>query len=128
MRRRRSGTKSRRSRPDEDAVATIEEEERARFEAGDFDGLKSAADFDGVGIDNRESDVSSSNHHHPTSICAHIFPSLVKLYVYNDVVAALASGTMGKLDGCVLISSTGSEDCMYIMDVVTALATGCVLT
>ncbi|GAB2303523.1 hypothetical protein Dimus_037511, partial [Dionaea muscipula] len=37
-----------------------------------------------------------------------IFPSLVKLYVYNDVVVALASGTMGKLDGCVLISGTES--------------------
>ncbi|GAB2280891.1 hypothetical protein Dimus_015512 [Dionaea muscipula] len=38
----------------------------------------------------------------------HIFPSFVKLYVYNDAVAALASGTMGKLHGCVLISGTGS--------------------
>ncbi|GAB2296397.1 hypothetical protein Dimus_030517 [Dionaea muscipula] len=52
--------------------------------------MKSAADFDGVGFDNRESDVSSSNHHHPTSI------------------SALASGTMGKHHGCVLISGTGS--------------------
>ncbi|KAL9252524.1 N-acetyl-D-glucosamine kinase-like protein [Drosera capensis] len=38
----------------------------------------------------------------------HIFPGLVNLYVYNDAVAALASGTMGKLHGCVLISGTGS--------------------
>ncbi|KAL8171739.1 LOW QUALITY PROTEIN: hypothetical protein V2J09_023543 [Rumex salicifolius] len=37
-----------------------------------------------------------------------IFPSTVKLYVHNDAVAALGSGTMGKLHGCVLISGTGS--------------------
>ncbi|GAB4840707.1 hypothetical protein Ancab_021474 [Ancistrocladus abbreviatus] len=38
----------------------------------------------------------------------HIFPSLVEIYVHNDAVAALASGTMGKLHGCVLIAGTGS--------------------
>jgi N-acetylglucosamine kinase-like BadF-type ATPase len=32
----------------------------------------------------------------------------VRLYVQNDAVAALASGTMGKLHGCVLIAGTGS--------------------
>ncbi|KAK6259389.1 hypothetical protein SCA6_013863 [Theobroma cacao] len=37
-----------------------------------------------------------------------IFPSHVKLYVRNDAVAALASGTMGKLHGCVLIAGTGT--------------------
>ncbi|KAH9603292.1 hypothetical protein KSS87_021535 [Heliosperma pusillum] len=37
-----------------------------------------------------------------------LFSGAVKLYVYNDAVAALASGTMGKLHGCVLISGTGS--------------------
>lgn len=37
-----------------------------------------------------------------------IFPSHVKLYVQNDSVAALASGTMGKLHGCVLIAGTGT--------------------
>lgn len=37
-----------------------------------------------------------------------IFPSDVKLYVRNDAVAALASGTLGKLSGCVLIAGTGS--------------------
>ncbi|KAL5125729.1 N-acetyl-D-glucosamine kinase [Glycine soja] len=37
-----------------------------------------------------------------------IFPSHVRLYVRNDAVAALASGTMGKLHGCVLIAGTGS--------------------
>lgn len=36
-----------------------------------------------------------------------IFPSQVKLYVHNDAVAALASGTYGKLHGCVLIAGTG---------------------
>uniref|UniRef100_A0A7N0RIH2 N-acetyl-D-glucosamine kinase n=1 Tax=Kalanchoe fedtschenkoi TaxID=63787 RepID=A0A7N0RIH2_KALFE len=37
-----------------------------------------------------------------------IFPSHVRLYVQNDAVAALASGTMGKLDGLVLIAGTGT--------------------
>ncbi|XP_074276698.1 uncharacterized protein LOC141600371 isoform X2 [Silene latifolia] len=37
-----------------------------------------------------------------------LFSGVVQLYVYNDAVAALASGTMGKLHGCVLISGTGS--------------------
>ncbi|XP_068654868.1 uncharacterized protein [Aristolochia californica] len=37
-----------------------------------------------------------------------IFPSHVKLFVQNDAVAALASGTMGKLHGCVLIAGTGT--------------------
>uniref|UniRef100_J3MVP6 N-acetyl-D-glucosamine kinase n=1 Tax=Oryza brachyantha TaxID=4533 RepID=J3MVP6_ORYBR len=37
-----------------------------------------------------------------------IFPGHVKFYVENDAVAALASGTMGKLHGCVLIAGTGS--------------------
>lgn len=37
-----------------------------------------------------------------------MFPSHVKLYVQNDAVAAMASGTMGKLHGCVLVSGTGS--------------------
>jgi hypothetical protein len=32
----------------------------------------------------------------------------VRLYVQNDAVAALASGTMGKLHGWVLIAGTGS--------------------
>lgn len=32
----------------------------------------------------------------------------MKFYVENDSVAALASGTMGKLHGCVLIAGTGS--------------------
>lgn len=37
-----------------------------------------------------------------------IFPSHVRFFVENDAVAALASGTMGKLHGCVLIAGTGS--------------------
>ncbi|KAL8508066.1 hypothetical protein ACS0TY_018571 [Phlomoides rotata] len=36
-----------------------------------------------------------------------IFPGNVNIYVQNDAVAALASGTMGKLHGCVLIAGTG---------------------
>ncbi|KAI5671208.1 hypothetical protein M9H77_11572 [Catharanthus roseus] len=36
------------------------------------------------------------------------FPVHVKIYVHNDAVAALASGTLGKLHGCVLIAGTGS--------------------
>lgn len=40
--------------------------------------------------------------------CREIFPSHVKLFVQNDAVAALASGTMGKLHGCVLIAGTGT--------------------
>ncbi|XP_044480410.1 N-acetyl-D-glucosamine kinase-like isoform X1 [Mangifera indica] len=38
----------------------------------------------------------------------YIFPNNVRLYVHNDAVAALASGTMGKLHGCVLIAGTGT--------------------
>lgn len=37
-----------------------------------------------------------------------IFPNSVKFYVENDAVAAMASGTMGKLHGCVLIAGTGT--------------------
>ncbi|GAY62926.1 hypothetical protein CUMW_221570 [Citrus unshiu] len=37
-----------------------------------------------------------------------IFPGNVRLYVHNDALAALASGTMGKLHGCVLIAGTGT--------------------
>ncbi|KAK6150146.1 hypothetical protein DH2020_017671 [Rehmannia glutinosa] len=36
-----------------------------------------------------------------------MFPGNVKIYVQNDAVAALASGTMGKPHGCVLIAGTG---------------------
>ncbi|OWM81575.1 N-acetyl-D-glucosamine kinase [Punica granatum] len=37
-----------------------------------------------------------------------IFPNRVRLSVQNDAVAALASGTLGKLHGCVLIAGTGT--------------------
>lgn len=37
-----------------------------------------------------------------------IFPGDVELAVYNDSVAALASGTLGRLHGCVLIVGTGT--------------------
>lgn len=39
---------------------------------------------------------------------SNIFPGNVKLFVHNDAVAALASGTAGKLHGCVLIAGTGT--------------------
>ncbi|XP_031500144.1 uncharacterized protein LOC116264197 isoform X2 [Nymphaea colorata] len=37
-----------------------------------------------------------------------MFPSHVNLLVRNDAVAALASGTMGDIHGCVLIAGTGT--------------------
>lgn len=44
-------------------------------------------------------------------MCNHYFrnivPRNVKIYVQNDAVVALASGTMGRLHGCVLIAGTG---------------------
>ncbi|EXB75222.1 hypothetical protein L484_026004 [Morus notabilis] len=40
-------------------------------------------------------------------ISKEMFPSHVKIYVQNDAVAALASGTLGKLHGCVLVAGTG---------------------
>ncbi|PKA53569.1 hypothetical protein AXF42_Ash009065 [Apostasia shenzhenica] len=36
-----------------------------------------------------------------------LFPWNVKIFIENDAVAAMASGTMGKLHGCVLIAGTG---------------------
>ncbi|KAG0494533.1 hypothetical protein HPP92_005527 [Vanilla planifolia] len=36
-----------------------------------------------------------------------LFPRHVKILIENDAVAAMASGTMGKLHGCVLIAGTG---------------------
>lgn len=44
----------------------------------------------------------------PLIFCRDIFPSHVQFFVQNDAVAALASGTMGKLHGCVLIAGTGT--------------------
>lgn len=43
----------------------------------------------------------------PSKYYRDIFPNDVKIYVQNDAVAALASGTAGKLHGCVLIAGTG---------------------
>ncbi|XP_020600106.1 N-acetyl-D-glucosamine kinase isoform X1 [Phalaenopsis equestris] len=37
-----------------------------------------------------------------------LFPCPVKIIIENDAVAAMASGTLGKLHGCVLIAGTGS--------------------
>lgn len=48
----------------------------------------------------------------------------MKLYVQNDAVAALASGTMGKLHGCVLISGTGSISYGFTEDGRDARAAG----
>ncbi|KAL8113310.1 hypothetical protein AgCh_020573 [Apium graveolens] len=53
-----------------------------------------------------------------------IFPRHVKLYVQNDAVAALASGTMGKLHGCVLIAGTGSISYGFTEDGREARAAG----
>lgn len=52
------------------------------------------------------------------------FPSHVKLYIQNDAVAALASGTMGKLHGCVLIAGTGSISYGFTEDGREARAAG----
>ncbi|XP_011085438.1 N-acetyl-D-glucosamine kinase isoform X2 [Sesamum indicum] len=56
--------------------------------------------------------VSGVNHptdqHRIINWLREIFPSHVRLFVQNDAVAALASGTMGKLHGCVLIAGTGT--------------------
>ncbi|CAK9161571.1 unnamed protein product [Ilex paraguariensis] len=53
-----------------------------------------------------------------------IFPGHVKLYVRNDSVAALASGTMGKLHGCVLIAGTGTISYGFTEDGREARAAG----
>ncbi|KAJ0980456.1 hypothetical protein J5N97_008711 [Dioscorea zingiberensis] len=53
-----------------------------------------------------------------------IFPSHVKLLVENDAVAAMASGTMGKLHGCVLIAGTGTIAYGYTEDRRNARAAG----
>ncbi|KAL0011859.1 hypothetical protein SO802_006967 [Lithocarpus litseifolius] len=53
-----------------------------------------------------------------------IFPSHVKLYVHNDALAAMASGTMGKLHGCVLIAGTGSISYGFSKDGREARAAG----
>ncbi|XP_027085696.1 uncharacterized protein [Coffea arabica] len=52
------------------------------------------------------------------------FPAHVKIYVHNDAVAALASGTMGKLHGCVLIAGTGSISFGFTEDGREARAAG----
>ncbi|KAK4348111.1 hypothetical protein RND71_034450 [Anisodus tanguticus] len=52
------------------------------------------------------------------------FPSHVKLYIQNDAVAALASGTMGKLHGCVFIAGTGSISYGFTEDGREARAAG----
>ncbi|KAK1426370.1 hypothetical protein QVD17_15041 [Tagetes erecta] len=53
-----------------------------------------------------------------------IFASDVEFFVENDSVAALASGTMGKLHGCVLIAGTGTIAYGYTEDGREARAAG----
>ncbi|KAL5731606.1 hypothetical protein ACHQM5_004317 [Ranunculus cassubicifolius] len=53
-----------------------------------------------------------------------IFPNNVKLFVQNDAVAALASGTLGKLHGCVLIAGTGTISYGFTEDGREARAAG----
>lgn len=53
-----------------------------------------------------------------------IFPHDVKCFVHNDAVAAMASGTMGKLHGCVLIAGTGTIAYGYTEDGREARASG----
>lgn len=56
--------------------------------------------------------VSGVNHvndqHRILQWLRRLFPHNVKIFVHNDAVAALASGTAGKLHGCVLIAGTGT--------------------
>lgn len=53
-----------------------------------------------------------------------IFPNDVRCSVHNDAVAAMASGTMGKLHGCVLIAGTGTIAYGYTEDGREARASG----
>nr|KAJ0224281.1 hypothetical protein LSAT_V11C100031300 [Lactuca sativa] len=53
-----------------------------------------------------------------------IFPNDVRCFVHNDAVAAMASGTMGKLHGCVLIAGTGTITYGYTEDGREARAAG----
>lgn len=53
-----------------------------------------------------------------------MFPNDVKCFVHNDAVAAMASGTMGKLHGCVLIAGTGTITYGYAEDGREARAAG----
>lgn len=74
--------------------------------------------------------LAVSGVNHPTdeyrilSWLRQIFPSHVRLFVQNDSVAALASGTMGKLHGCVLIAGTGTIAYGYTEDGRKARAAG----
>jgi N-acetylglucosamine kinase-like BadF-type ATPase len=53
-----------------------------------------------------------------------VYGKEVKVYVENDAVAALASGTLGKLHGCVLISGTGCISYGFTQDRNQARAAG----
>uniref|UniRef100_A0A0D6R0J5 N-acetyl-D-glucosamine kinase n=1 Tax=Araucaria cunninghamii TaxID=56994 RepID=A0A0D6R0J5_ARACU len=72
--------------------------------------------------------VSGVNHvsdqHRVIQWLRQIFPDNVQLFVHNDAVAALASGTEGKLHGCVLIAGTGSIAYGFTQDGREARAAG----
>ncbi|XP_010246418.1 PREDICTED: N-acetyl-D-glucosamine kinase isoform X2 [Nelumbo nucifera] len=72
--------------------------------------------------------VSGVNHpidqQHILNWLRDVFPSHVKLFVHNDAVAALASGTMGNLHGCVLIAGTGTISYGFTEDGREARAAG----
>ncbi|GJX11822.1 N-acetyl-D-glucosamine kinase-like protein, partial [Tanacetum coccineum] len=53
-----------------------------------------------------------------------IFPDDVKCFVHNDVMAAMASRTMGKRHGCVLIAGMGTIAYGYTKDGREAHASG----
>nr|GEY05403.1 N-acetyl-D-glucosamine kinase-like [Tanacetum cinerariifolium] len=53
-----------------------------------------------------------------------IFPDDVKCFIHNDVVAAMASGTIGNLHGYVLIAGTGTIAYGYTKDGREARASG----
>jgi len=59
-----------------------------------------------------------------TKLIREILPSHGKLFIENDAVAALASGTMGKLHGCMLIARTGTIAYGFTSDGREALVAG----
>ncbi|XP_042438460.1 N-acetyl-D-glucosamine kinase-like isoform X1 [Zingiber officinale] len=72
--------------------------------------------------------ISGVNHpsdqHRIINWLRNIFPDKVAFYVENDAVAAMASGTMGKLHGCVLIAGTGTIAYAFTEDGKQARAAG----
>ncbi|GAB2268066.1 hypothetical protein Dimus_003041 [Dionaea muscipula] len=68
----------------------------------DFDGLKSVADFVGVGVNNRESDLLSSNHHRLTSI----YNFCINLWMHLCNSLSMPSSTFSWL---IVLESWGSQ-------------------